>query len=582
MTAALPGGLAPHPAVGLLLMVAFFALAVEQALHVSRLMRWHAGTRGVRLYECMLFSLLLLGFCDAHGLAQGLDAYHDPTLRWLAWAACLAAIACGAALLLAGRAHGHARGPARSLGLLAELACAACLLPPVALALGAWWGWVVAACAAVLAARVTARVLDDKRRRVAQPARDAMAHAVQLLPAGVLCTGADGRVLFMNDAMRVRLAELGLPGDLADLGGVWEALEARARRGAGVDAILPEGLRLGVGAEQICLFTCGVSRMGGHACRWVAAVDVTERERVVAELAQATRALEEAGVELRASLADVDEVARNEALAAMRSRVHDVVGQRLSILHRYLEDGADEETFGQVAALIEGTAEELRGTGEPDAAAGLAGVVDAFALAGVEVRVEGGLPRDAGVAGLFVQVVRECATNAVRHGRARTVVVRMGCEGEAYGAGEPGCAPGGAGEGCAAERAVGETGGLAYEDARAADGAVGAACGAERAVGETGGLASEDARASAVPGAPAGRVAEAGVLWYTLAVSNDGLPCLGAPEPGGGLSGMRAACERLGAGLEVEPGPPFAVRVHVPRRAGESQSFDEGGKGGTA
>ncbi len=531
MTGGLLGLPGTHPAVGLVLMAVFFALAVEQALHVSRLACWRVGTRGERVYECALFVLLVLGFCDAHGLAQGLDAYHDPVLRGLAWAVCLAVFACGGALWCMG--HGRRRGR------LVELACAVCLLPAVALALGACWGWAVAACAAVLAACVTARLLGDERQRAEHPARDAMAQAVQLLPAGVLCTGADGRVLFMNDAMRARFAELGLPGDLANQGGAWEVLEGRARRGVGADAVLPEGLRLEVGQGRLCLFTRGTSNMAGRACRWVAAVDVTEREHVVAELAQATHALEQAGVELRAALADVDEVARNEALAAMRSRVHDVAGQRLSILHRYLEDGADAETFAQVAALIEGMAEELRAPMEPDAAVALAGVVDAFALAGVGVRVEGELPAEADVAGLFVRAVRECATNAVRHGRARAVLVRM-----------------------------------------AAEGAQAHACEvAGAAAGPDGDGVSDDA---AGPDEAVVSVAEAPALWYTLAVSNDGLPCTGAVVPGGGLGGMQAACARLGAALEVEPGPPFAVRIRVPRRAGGQCLRDVGDEGGAA
>ena len=53
-------------------------------------------------------------------------------------------------------------------------------------------------------------------------------------------------------------------------------------------------------------------------------------------------------------------------------------------------------------------------------------------------------------------------------------------------------------------------------------------------------------------------------VWYILAVSNDGAPCTKTIVPGGGLTGMRAACEALGAAFEVEAGPPFMVRVSAP------------------
>ena len=57
-------------------------------------------------------------------------------------------------------------------------------------------------------------------------------------------------------------------------------------------------------------------------------------------------------------------------------------------------------------------------------------------------------------------------------------------------------------------------------------------------------------------------------VWYILAVSNDGAPCTKDIVPGGGLTGMRAACEALGATFEVEAGPPFMVRVSAPIVAG--------------
>ena len=175
----------------------------------------------------------------------------------------------------------------------------------------------------------------------------------------------------------------------------------------------------------------------------------------------------------------------------MHARVHDVIGQRLSILHRYVEDGAPASSFGQVAALVEGMSAELRAGVDPDAATELAAVADAFGLVGVKVRLEGALPADREVALLFVRVVRECATNAVRHGRARAIDVCMG-------------------EG----------------------------------------------------------VAEGGVRCATLLVTNDGATCAGVLRPGGGLTGMRAAAEAVGASFDACAGPPFAVRVCAPLSVG--------------
>ena len=66
-------------------------------------------------------------------------------------------------------------------------------------------------------------------------------------------------------------------------------------------------------------------------------------------------------------------------------------------------------------------------------------------------------------------------------------------------------------------------------------------------------------------------------------MSNDGAPCTKDIVPGGGLTGMRAACEALGATFEVEAGPPFMVRVSAPVVAGnggDGGSGDGDGDGG--
>ena len=400
-----------------LLMALFFVLAMGQALHASRLVCWRVRPRSLAAYETLLVAHLVLGFCVARAASRG----FPPGSVALLWPA---GLVVGTVLVAVGSV---ACVRMRCTRMLPELACIALTLPVCAGPASGWVGTVLVLDAVVMAGRVAATLVRDGRLRREGPERDAMAEAVRLLPEGVLCIADDdGRVLFANDAMRSCLAGLGLPADLADLSGVWDALEKRARGREGDGAVAGEGLRLEVAPGNSRLFVRSESELRGRPCSWLVAFDITEEERAAAQVAEVSRSLELAGDELRRALRDVDRVARNEALIAMRARVHDVIGQRLSILHRYVEDGAPASSFGQVAALVEGVSAELRAKVDPDAATELAAVADAFGLVGVEVRLEGVLPADQEVALLFVRVVRECATNAVRHGRARAVDVCMG------------------------------------------------------------------------------------------------------------------------------------------------------------
>ena len=114
----------------------------------------------------------------------------------------------------------------------------------------------------------------------------------------------------------------------------------------------------------------------------------------------------------------------------MRARVHDVIGQRLSILHRYLEEGRlDDESLEQIDPLLRSIAADLRSGGDTEPAEQLGDIVHAFGLVSVQIDVEGELPNDARVAAAFLQIIREASTNATKHAQAHQVHVRLWQEG---------------------------------------------------------------------------------------------------------------------------------------------------------
>lgn len=113
----------------------------------------------------------------------------------------------------------------------------------------------------------------------------------------------------------------------------------------------------------------------------------------------------------------------------MKARVHDTIGSRLSILHRFLEDDRDDpRTLKQVTGLLNSIVDDLAETDLPAASAGLESICSAFSLVGVEVRVVGELPSDETVARAFAEIVLEAVTNAAKHAQARRVDVRV-CRG---------------------------------------------------------------------------------------------------------------------------------------------------------
>lgn len=243
----------------------------------------------------------------------------------------------------------------------------------------------------------------------------------------------------MNRCMRKNLVELHMPTDLGDMSSTWNDLrklsmqmpESSANRAhIDLDRFGRDRAVVEISPSEIRLFVRDSVTVSSRPFERVVGLDVTEYAHAYDRLAQANHLLERAGQELQAQIEEAKKVADNAAYLRMRARAHDVIGQRLSILHRYLEEGRlDDESLEQIDPLLRSIAADLRGGGASEPAEQLSDIVHAFGLVSVQIDVEGALPEDARVAVAFLQIIREASTNATRHAQAHRVHVRLWQEG---------------------------------------------------------------------------------------------------------------------------------------------------------
>ena len=316
--------------------------------------------------------------------------------------------------------------------MLAELLLVGAVTPPVVFAMGSVWAVVLIAEGAFFLFRSVAALLMDVRNRQEDITAFSTIETINVIPVGILYLDSRGRPLLMNRCMRKNLVELHMPTDLGDMSGTWNDLRKLSMQ-------MPEGgknrVRINldrfgearavveVSPAEIRLFVCDGVMVSGRSFERIIGLDVTEYAHAHDRLAQANHLLELAGQELQAQIEEVKKVADNAAYLRMRARVHDVIGQRLSILHRYLEEGRlDDE---QIDPLLRSIAADLRSGGDTEPAEQLGDIVHAFGLVSVQIDVEGALPEDARVAAAFLQIIREASTNATKHAQAHRVHVRL-------------------------------------------------------------------------------------------------------------------------------------------------------------
>lgn len=328
--------------------------------------------------------------------------------------------------------------------MLAELLLVVAVTPPVVFAMGSAWTVVLIAEGTFFLFRSIAALLMDVRNRQEDITAFSTIETINVIPVGILYLDPRGRPLLMNRCMRKNLVELHMPTDLCDMSGTWNDLRklsmqmpesSRNRVRINLDRFGEARAVVEVSPAEIRLFVCDRVMVSGRSFERIIGLDVTEYAHAHDRLAQANHLLELAGQELQAQIEEVKKVADNAAYLRMRARVHDVIGQRLSILHRYLEEGRlDDESLEQIDPLLRSIAADLRSDGASEPAEQLGDIIHAFGLVSVQIDVEGALPEDVRVAAAFLQIIREASTNATKHAQAHRVHVRLWQEGADAGA----------------------------------------------------------------------------------------------------------------------------------------------------
>ena len=251
--------------------------------------------------------------------------------------------------------------------------------------------------------------------------------AIDTLPTGIMLCETDGRPLLVNAGFKDYAEKIG--GSLARGGNAfWKHIYF---------GTLPEG------AERHMLGACPVTvlsdkkaymasrdilTINGRPYFQTTVTDVTRRWNVNESLKSRREQLSERSRELAELLANVSVVCRDRELIAARGRVHDVLGQRITIFQRYINSGI-MPSKQKVSDLVDDLSERMRSESIAPPEKRFADLCETLGSVGVSVVINGKMPREISVAECFFRVIREASTNSVRHGFATTVTVTFDSDG---------------------------------------------------------------------------------------------------------------------------------------------------------
>lgn len=155
------------------------------------------------------------------------------------------------------------------------------------------------------------------------------------------------------------------------------------------------------------------------------AFDITKEYLTNIEIENKQEELKVKRAEIIKIIDGLDEIERQKEVIWLKSKLHDIIGQRLFILHHIL-DMIDEKDFDleNVKNMLSTMLGEIDGD-----TAGVQNfqnsIVTAFEMIGFDIVISGEMPKETQKAKALAKIIRECATNAIRHANATKLFVNI-------------------------------------------------------------------------------------------------------------------------------------------------------------
>lgn len=156
----------------------------------------------------------------------------------------------------------------------------------------------------------------------------------------------------------------------------------------------------------------------------ISVADVSELWTLTDKLQTQDRELRHKSEEIKKTIANLHILSKEKEIDKAKMRAHDILGQRLSVLLRLVQN-EDDLDYDLLKSLSEDLLRELKSEdNEISADHELKNIQEIFDAIGVEIELDGSLPDDIKQAYLFVDIIRESSTNAVRHGFATQINIK--------------------------------------------------------------------------------------------------------------------------------------------------------------
>lgn len=251
--------------------------------------------------------------------------------------------------------------------------------------------------------------------------------AVDSLPTGILFYEPGGYIVLLNRTMQ-ELVEQIMGGPVQSGTVFYQALQrGEVLRGEQKYA-LDTAIVYELPNSSVWRFKCDDIFIRKKVYQQITAADITREWQLTMALEEKKKSLDGQREALLQMLENLEQESYEEEIFKRKNRVHDVIGERIAVVKNLLR--SERPDIGAVAERIGSMKKELHQDIEP-ASVSFEQLAQSLRSVGINLVLQGALP--GGETGrLIMELIRECTSNAVRHGLADTVEVSCRAERDGY------------------------------------------------------------------------------------------------------------------------------------------------------
>ena len=273
-----------------------------------------------------------------------------------------------------------------------------------------YYGYIVGATTGYLVIRYIIIFFKAYKESKEYPGSMAIKYALDELNEGVIFSNAFHQIIYINKAMINLLSKLDI-NSYEKINVIYKQLLGKASRKISEHDFVIE------------INNVPYRFMISNDLGQVTAFDVSKEESLLKQEESNKETLSNLNKNLKEQLLNVDKIQKEKELLNVKGYIHDSLAQKLSILHMtLLMDKSTDLTEIKKLLMDLNISKELK---QDD----LSYLKDLLEDIGVTLTIEGELPKDSSTASLFIKAIKECSTNAIRHGNAKNIkaVIKDDC-----------------------------------------------------------------------------------------------------------------------------------------------------------